>query len=231
MAAKPSGTGYWLVAADGGVFAYGDAHFYGSMAGMHLNQPIVGIASSRYGRGYWLVAADGGIFAFGNAPFLGSLGGIHLVQAIVGISALKSGAGYRLVARDGGVFDFGEAIFEGSLGGQGVTDVVGMAQTPTGNGYWILRKSGGTYPTYQNCIQLPCGPTSVAGPSVYNFGDAASLPPNFAKSGPLGHPLYDYDFTGSPVVAIEANPVKQGYGILRAKRGSFGFAGRPPGSS
>lgn len=28
----PSGTGYWLLGADGGVFAFGDAGFYGSAA-------------------------------------------------------------------------------------------------------------------------------------------------------------------------------------------------------
>jgi len=35
--------GYWEVAADGGVFAFGDASFYGSMGNKVLNKPIVGI--------------------------------------------------------------------------------------------------------------------------------------------------------------------------------------------
>ena len=30
--AVPSGRGYWLVASDGGIFSFGDAHFYGSPA-------------------------------------------------------------------------------------------------------------------------------------------------------------------------------------------------------
>ena len=29
MAATPTGKGYWLVASDGGIFTFGDAHFYG----------------------------------------------------------------------------------------------------------------------------------------------------------------------------------------------------------
>ena len=41
MAATPSGRGYWLVAADGGVFTFGDAAFYGSMGGVRLNQPAL----------------------------------------------------------------------------------------------------------------------------------------------------------------------------------------------
>ena len=35
--------GYWLVAKDGGVFAFGDATFYGSMGGKSLAQPMVGM--------------------------------------------------------------------------------------------------------------------------------------------------------------------------------------------
>jgi hypothetical protein len=46
MAATPDGKGYWLVARDGGIFAHGDAGFYGSQGGTPLNQPIVGMAAS-----------------------------------------------------------------------------------------------------------------------------------------------------------------------------------------
>ncbi|HLG68215.1 MAG TPA: CAP domain-containing protein [Acidimicrobiales bacterium] len=70
MAADPATGGYWLVAADGGIFAFG-APFLGSMGNQPLNQPIVGMAADPATGGYWLVAADGGIFAFG-APFLGA---------------------------------------------------------------------------------------------------------------------------------------------------------------
>ena len=41
----PDGKGYWLAAADGGIFSFGDAEFYGSMGGMSLNAPVVGIAA------------------------------------------------------------------------------------------------------------------------------------------------------------------------------------------
>jgi hypothetical protein len=44
IAATPDGRGYWEVAADGGVFSFGDAPFLGSMGGTRLNAPIVGIA-------------------------------------------------------------------------------------------------------------------------------------------------------------------------------------------
>jgi predicted lipoprotein with Yx(FWY)xxD motif len=81
-----SGTGYRLVASDGGIFSFGDAGFFGSTGAMHLNQPIVGIASTPTGKGYWLVASDGGIFSLGDAGFFGSTGAMHLNQPIVGVS-------------------------------------------------------------------------------------------------------------------------------------------------
>src|SRR5664280_426927 len=91
MSAPAAGGGYWMAASDGGVFAFGDAPFYGSMGGQHLNSPIVAIQSTPDGKGYWLIAADGGIFSFGDAPFYGSTGSIHLVAPIVGMAAPLTG--------------------------------------------------------------------------------------------------------------------------------------------
>jgi hypothetical protein len=72
MAATPTNRGYWMVAADGGIFTFGDATFHGSLGGIHLDAPITGMASTPSGNGYWLVAADGGMFTFGDAHFYGS---------------------------------------------------------------------------------------------------------------------------------------------------------------
>ncbi len=76
--------GYYEVAADGGVFTFGGARFFGSMAGKHLNAPVVGIIPTANDDGYWLVAADGGIFPFGNARFYGSMGSQRLNMPVVG---------------------------------------------------------------------------------------------------------------------------------------------------
>ena len=51
MTVAPARTGYWLVASDGGIFAYGDAPFYGSTGNIHLNKPIVGMAATPTGLG------------------------------------------------------------------------------------------------------------------------------------------------------------------------------------
>ena len=78
--------GYWMVAADGGVFSYGRARFLGSTGAIRLNQPIVGMAATPSGAGYWLVASDGGIFAFGDAAFSGSTGGQPYTAPAVAIT-------------------------------------------------------------------------------------------------------------------------------------------------
>ena len=87
MAATPDGDGYWEVASDGGIFAFGDAGFHGSMGGQHLNKPVVGMAATPDGDGYWEVASDGGIFAFGDAGFHGSMGGMQLNEPVVDLAA------------------------------------------------------------------------------------------------------------------------------------------------
>jgi hypothetical protein len=146
IVSTPSGHGYWQVAADGGVFAFGDAGFYGSMGGQHLNSPVVGMAATPDSGGYWLVAADGGVFAFGDAHFYGSMGGKPLNKPVVGMAATPDGGGYWLVAADGGVFAFGNAGFHGSMGGKPLNaDVVGMAATPDGGGYWLVAADGGVF--------------------------------------------------------------------------------------
>ena len=188
--------GYWTAAADGGVFAFGQAEFFGSMGGARLNRPIVGMAPTPSGRGYWLVAADGGIFAFGDARFLGSTGGLRLNSPVVGMARSPSGAGYWLVAADGGIFAFGDARFQGSTGALRLNrPVVSMAATPTGRGYWLTASDGGVFAFGDARFLGSTGAVNLARPvvgmqatstgrgywmvasdgGVFAFGDAAFL--------------------------------------------------------
>ena len=143
---SPTVPAYWLVASDGGIFAFGGAGFYGSTGNLILNKPIVGMAGTPDSKGYWLVASDGGIFAYGDAGFYGSTGSLTLKQPIVGMATTPDGHGYWLVASDGGIFAFGDAKFYGSAGGLVLNKpVVGMTPTPDGGGYWLVASDGGIF--------------------------------------------------------------------------------------
>ncbi len=70
----------------GGIFAFGNAQFYGSMGNKPLAEPMDGIAPTPDGGGYWTVASDGGIFSFGDAIFQGSEGGQNISAPVVGFA-------------------------------------------------------------------------------------------------------------------------------------------------
>ena len=134
-------------ASDGGIFTYGNAAFHGSMGGQHLNQPVVGMASTPDGGGYWEVAADGGHLQLRRrATSTVRAGSIHLNKPVVGMAATPDGGGYWLVASDGGIFNYGDAGFYGSTGAIHLNKpVVGMAATPDGHGYWLVASDGGIF--------------------------------------------------------------------------------------
>lgn len=128
-----AGGGYYMLGADGGVFSFGGAEFFGSipelLPGTQLACDVVGLVPTPAGDGYWMVGCDGGVFSFGGAFFVGSVPGVlgsePLAAPVNGIVAY--GGGYLMVASDGGAFNF-SAPFFGSLGAVSVgTDIVGIA--------------------------------------------------------------------------------------------------------
>jgi len=233
--------GYWLASADGGVFAYGAAGFYGSLGSLRLNGPVVGIAATPDGKGYWLVAMDGGVFSFGDAQFYGSMGGIRLNQPVVGMAATPDGKGYWLVASDGGIFSFGDAQFYGSMGGTPLNQpIVGMAATPDGKGYWLVASDGGIFSfgdaqfygslggevlndPIVGMAATPAGGGYLlvgSGGQVYTFGDA----PFYGSDG-AGYDGDPHDFP--PVAALTLTPGGGGYWLLEPDGWAVDFANPP----
>ena len=235
MAPTGNGKGYWNVASDGGLFAFGNAAFHGSMGGQHLNQPIVGMAATRNGKGYWEVASDGGLFAFGNAGFYGSMGGTPINRPVVGMAATPDGGGYWEVASDGGLFAFGNAGFYGSMGGTPLNrPVVGLAATPDGGGYWEVASDGGIFafgnakfygsmggtPLNQPVVGIAATPDGggywevASDGGLFAFGDAKF----YGSMG--GQPLNE------PVVGMASNR-GNGYWEVAADGGLFSFGSAP----
>ena len=226
-------TGYYEVASDGGIFAFGTP-FYGSTGSLTLNQPIVGIAVTFDADGYWEVASDGGILAFGDAAFHGSMGGQPLVKPIVGIAATPDGGGYWEVAPDGGIFAFGDATFQGSMGGKPLNHpIVSIATTPDGKGYWEVASDGGIFafgdaafhgsmggqPLNQPIVGIGAGPTGgyyevASDGGLFAFG---GVPFAGSMGGrPLNKPIVGMDVVGSG-----------SYYEVASDGGLFAFGGAP----
>jgi Tol biopolymer transport system component len=224
--------GYWLVAADGGIFAYGSAVFAGSTGALKLARPVVAMAPTPTGQGYWLVASDGGVFAFGDAKFFGSTGSIRLARPIVGMAPTPTGKGYWLVASDGGVFALGDAGFFGSTGSIRLAKpVVGMAATPTGKGYWLVASDGGIFAFGDAGFAGSTGAVKLAQPilgmaatpagggywlvgsdgGIFAFGDARFLGSTGATK------------LNKPVVGLAPSPTGGGYWLVASDGGIFSF--------
>ena len=223
--------GYWTVAKDGGVFAFGDAQFYGSMGGKPLNQPIVGIAGTADAGGYWLVASDGGIFAFGDAAFYGSKGNQQLNQPMVGMQPTRDGKGYWMVAADGGVFNYGDAQFYGSTGNLHLnSSIVGMVATNDGLGYFLVAADGGVY-AFGDARFVGNGTPNSSSPVVglaptpsgagYWLASANGAVSNFGDAKFYGS-MANQNLV-SPVVGIGSTTDGGGYWLVAADGGIFAF--------
>ena len=224
--------GYWMVASDGGIFAFGDAPFYGSTGNLKLNSPIVGMARTTTGRGYWMVAADGGIFTFGDAVFYGSAGSLPLKAPIVGMTPTATGRGYWLVGADGGIFAYGDAQFAGSSGGLVLNQpIISMAATRTGRGYWLVARDGGIFAYGDAAFHGSTGSLRLNAPitgmartptgggywmfatdgGIFSFGDAAF----HGSTGNLQ--------LNKPIIAMVPTCYGKGYWLMASDGGVFTF--------
>jgi len=224
------GRGTWMAAADGTVYALGDAPAKGSAP--PSRHPVVGLTPTSTGEGYWVVSADGGVFAFGDAPFKGSTGGKLLSAPIVGMAATPTNEGYWLVAADGGVFAFGDALFYGSTGGVSLKQpVVGIAASPSGGGYWLVASDGGIFGFGDTDFLGSTGDLRLNQPVV----GMAALPQGtgylmVARDGGV-FTFGDAMFHGSlgdirlnqPVVGVAAPRSGTGYWLVAADGGTFAF--------
>ena len=199
--AYPLGQGFWLAGEDGGVFAFGEAQYFGSAGGIRLARPVVGIASVPFYEGYWLAGEDGGIFSYGSAGFYGSVPQAlgpnrRLEEPIFNIAADPSGLGYYLVAADGGVFAFGAAGYFGATTEPSIPDaqapMTDIDPTPSGNGYWTVAADG----------------------SVFSFGDAQFFGSMMQPGGPRA---------SAAILGIESTPSGNGYWLVGLDGAVYAF--------
>jgi hypothetical protein len=142
MVPSHDGGGYFMVASDGGVFAFGDAHFAGSCPGIGgCSGAAVAVMPDASGNGYWLVTATGNVYTFGNATYFGAPGHGTVTSAV----ATPDGKGYWILLSTGQVFAYGDAANLGSPAASGFSTsdpAATIFATADGGGYWVSSALG-----------------------------------------------------------------------------------------
>ena len=144
MASTPSGQGYWVLTAGGGVYAFGSAKHHGSLMRAGVGSGGVKLRSTPSGKGYWILAGNGRIYAFGDARKLGSPSS----GPVVDFWPTPSGDGYWVLLADGRVGAHGDAGYFGdvpSLSLRWAKPAVSIIGMPSGRGYAIVSSDGGVF--------------------------------------------------------------------------------------
>ncbi len=141
-----NGQGYYMVASDGGVFAF-NSNFAGSCPGIGgCSGAAVAVAPDTSGNGYWLVTATGHVYTFGDATFYGAPG--PQSSPITSMVRTPDGGGYWVLDANGQVFGYGNAANNlggptGSVGGS--NPATAIFATSDGGGYWVASANGSVF--------------------------------------------------------------------------------------
>ena len=145
MVASHDQGGYFMVASDGGVFAFGDAHFAGSCPSIGgCAGAAVAVMPDASAHGYWLITSTGNVYAFGDAPYFGAPGHGTVTSAV----ATPDGKGYWILLGDGEVFSYGDAAELGSPSSANFSaadPAAAIFATSDGAGYWVASALGAVY--------------------------------------------------------------------------------------
>ena len=132
-----TGNGYWLISADGAVFAFGMAALHGSANGSPLPAPIVGAV--RTVGGYAMVDSGGTVYSFSGAntmvTFAGASNGLAVDLAV------NPGGGFFVLDVDGTVHGVGGATAIGNATVTPGTSAVSISAVTSG-GYRVLIDDG-----------------------------------------------------------------------------------------
>jgi hypothetical protein len=144
MVASADDNGYYMVASDGGVFAFGDARFAGSCPGIGgCAGKAVAVVPDASGNGYWVVTSIGAVYGFGDALNYGSPG--PQSSPITSAVATHDGKGYWVLDGNGQVFNYGDAPALGSVPAGatgGLNPASAIFDTADGGGYWVADAVG-----------------------------------------------------------------------------------------
>ncbi|HYT40499.1 MAG TPA: S53 family peptidase, partial [Acidimicrobiia bacterium] len=149
----PTRSGYWMLAADGRVFPFGDAAWYGDAVSGIAPQMAAGVRAAKLEptgtfAGYWIVDSAGHVYAFGDAASLGqaATGQLAAGERVTSLSRTPTGRGYWLFTTRGRVLPFGDAAFYGDMSAAVLNGpVLGSIATTSGHGYYMVASDGGIF--------------------------------------------------------------------------------------
>ena len=186
-------SGYWMLGADGKVFAFGDAQalvFGDPSAQIPSGAKAVHMEPTPSARGYWITDDRGNVYAFGDAVRLGGATGLLAGEKATSLSRTPSGAGYWVFTTKGRVFAFGDADKFGDLANIRLNgDIQSSIPTPSGKGYYMVGSDGG----------------------VFAFGDATFF-------GSMGATKLN-----QPVMSLVPTLTSKGYWLVASDGGIFAF--------
>ena len=141
-------TGYWMLTADGHVYAFGSAAYLGDGTPLPAGVTAVELEATPTGDGYWILDSRGGVRPFGDAVPFGSLdpGTLEAGERAVSLSATPTGGGYWIFTSRGRAVPFGDAGFFGDVSALHLNGpVIGSVATPSGQGYYLFGSDGGIF--------------------------------------------------------------------------------------
>jgi hypothetical protein len=222
-------SGYWLVASDGTVFAFGDAGHYGN-----AGPGSVDLESTPSGTGYWVVDSAGRVRAFGDAANLAAPATrLATGESVTSMSATNTGRGYWLFTSLGRAVAVGDARAFGDMSTVRLNaPIVDSVATPSGLGYYMVAADGGIFSFGDARFYGSMGgrPLNAAVQSLVPDPDGTGY---WLVASDGGVFAFDAGFRGSmggtrlnrPVTGMV--PFGNGYLMVGEDGGVFAFSDRP----
>ena len=226
-AAAAGAGGYWMYAADGGIFSFGSAGFQG--ATRNPGNDMIGMAATRSGNGYWMADDDGDVFGAGDATVFGSRA--SSVDNVAAFAARPQGDGYWLATRTGGLESYGRAPAFPGVSVKDSKRITTLASTVSGAGAWMAAVDGGVF-TFgdagffgsmgavrlnQPVVGMTPTPSGrgywlvASDGGIFSFGDAQF----FGSTGDIK--------LVQPVVGMASTATGRGYWLVASDGGVFSF--------
>ena len=226
--------GYWMLGADGKVYAFGQARHLGAPT-LAPGQSAADLETTPSGNGYWIVDSAGGVYGYGDAASHGGIAAGQLAagETVTGLASTPSGKGYWIFTTKGRAARFGDAVFFGDMSRATLNGpVLDAIATPTGQGYYMVGSDGGIFSFGDAKFYGSMGDKKLNAPVQSLVPDSDGIG-YWLVASDGGIFAFDAPFKGSmgdkklskPVTGMV--PYGNGYLMVGEDGGIFNFSDRP----